>query len=189
MSKIDLAVLGVLRKEPMHGYEIAGFFEKRGLDIWLKMKKPSVYKALNRLEEKEMIWGEFQQSGNNPPKKVFTITDSGAEYFLKLLDETFMNDDRQDPKDFWNAMRFAKNNLTQARFIEIIEHRQFVMNNWIKNIEEKHKHCAKEMAENEPSFIMKIMMNQFSEIKAIEFSTLEKLIEDAMKPENQKFFI
>lgn len=86
MSKVDLVVLGHLSITPLHGYELIRHFEKKGIDMWIKIKTPSVYKALQRLEKSGMITGKMQESENTPPRKVYTITAEGRGYLRELID-------------------------------------------------------------------------------------------------------
>ena len=93
--------------------------------MWTRVKTPSVYKALQRLEKKEFITGELKQEGNKPTRKVFTITESGREYFMEILRSFLWGKGQfQNPFDFWNAFRFIQKNITRLEFLEIIEQRE-----------------------------------------------------------------
>ena len=188
MSKIDLVVLGFLKRKPMHGYEMAGFFEKRGIDMWIKIKTPSIYKALNRLEKKELISYKFVQSENSPPKKVYSITKNGENYFDKLLHNILADDKIISPFDFWNALRFAKGNLTKNEFISIMDLRLEIIKKKEQQMIERHNKAELEGKLYEISFYFKTVMQSFAEIREITKAALVKVRDDAELPENENVF-
>ena len=190
MSRLDLVVLGFLNRQPMHGYEIIGYFEKRGIEMWTRVKTPSVYKALQRLERKEFITGEMKQEGNNPPRKVFTITETGREYFMKILRSFLWGKGQfQTPFDFWNAFRFIQKNITQAEFIRILENRELKHEEMEKVMKEKHKQAVECGEMPEFPFYAKIMHKSMRKMKAIELEIIHEMKTAAMLPENQKDFL
>jgi len=188
MSKIDLVVLGFLKSKPMHGYEMAGFFEKRGIDMWIKIKTPSIYKALNRLGKKELISYKFVQSENSPPRKVYSITKIGKEYFNELLHNILTDDKITSPFDFWNALRFAKGNLTKNQFITIIDTRLEIIAKKEQELMAKHNKAELDGKLNNIPFYGKTVMESFVEIKKITKDALLKIKEEADLPENKQVF-
>lgn len=188
MSKIDLVVLGFLKRKPMHGYQMAGFFEKRGIDMWIKIKTPSIYKALNRLEGKKLISYKFVQSENSPPKKVYNLTKNGKEYFDELLHNILTDDKTTSPFDFWNALRFAKGNLTKKEFISIMDLRLEIIKKKEQQMMERHIKAEIEGKFDDIPFYFKTVMQSFAEIKEITKATLIKVRDDAELPENAGVF-
>jgi DNA-binding PadR family transcriptional regulator len=188
MSNLDLVILGLLRECPRHGYEIYTITGKNGMDRWLKVKKPSVYKALNRLEEQGYITGEYEKLENHPPRKIFRINHIGDSYFLKLLHNVLSQDFSCDKTDFWHALRFIKGNLTQKQFIDVIQNRKEQMIKWGKIIREKIADAEREGEMDNQPFIASIMRDQFKAFYKIEFQTLDRLEEAAKLAENQKDF-
>ncbi|MCD6177480.1 MAG: PadR family transcriptional regulator [Candidatus Cloacimonetes bacterium] len=188
MSKIDLVVLGFLKRKPMHGYEMAGFFEKRGIDMWIKIKTPSIYKALNRLKEKELVSYKFLQSENSPSRKVYSITKSGEEYFNELLHSILIDDKIISPFDFWNALRFAQDNLTKNQFITIINTRLEIIAKKEQELMAKHNKAELDGKLNSIPFYGKTVMESFVEIKKITKDALIKIKEEAALPENENVF-
>jgi len=188
MSKVDLVVLGFLKRKPMHGYEMAGFFEKRGIDMWIKIKTPSIYKALNRLEKKELISYEFVQSENSPSKKVYSITKNGKEYFDELLHNILTDDKITSPFDFWNALRFAKENLTKNEFISIMDLRLEIIKKKEQQMMKRHIKAKVEGKFDDIPFYFKTVMTSFAEIREITKTALSKVRNDADLPENENVF-
>ncbi len=189
MSRLDLVVLGFLNRQPMHGYEIIRYFEKRGIEMWTRVKTPSVYKALQRLEKQVFITGKMKQEGNNPPRKVFTITDDGHEYFMNLLNSFLWEKDQSHtPVDFWNAFRFVRKNVTRAEFFEIIEHREKKLEQMELKMQERHQQAVECGDMPEFPFYAKIMHETMRKMKALEQDTLDQIKKRAKLPENKKEF-
>lgn len=189
MAKIDLVVLGFLKTKPMYGYEIAGFFEKHGIDSWNKIKRTSVYKALNRLEEKKFIQGKLKVQENSPPKKVYHITAQGNDYFFQILDETLCSKKCIDPMEFWSALRFIKGNISKEKFISIIDNRLAMMQLKKETLEE-NRIKAKEKGDLPPkTFYLKIMIETFRKIDKIVQDSLHEMKRQANLAKNQDTFL
>lgn len=189
MSRLDLVVLGFLNNQPMHGYKIIGYFEKRGIEMWTRVKTPSVYKTLQRLEKQGFITGEMKQDGNNPPRKVFTITKDGKNYFLELLNLfLWEKDSSSTPMDFWNAFRFIRNNVTLTEFLKIIENRERNHELLSNKMREKHKQAVECGEMSNLPFYAEIMHKTMKKMKGLELDALEQIKKAAILPENKKDF-
>lgn len=189
MSRLDLFVLGILNRKPMHGYEIIRYFEKRGIAMWARVKTPSVYKALQRMENKNYIIGKLKQQANNPPRKVFTITKEGRTYFLQLLNSfLWEKDNSHNAMDFWNAFRFIQKNITRSEFLDILENRKKNIKKMGQKMKEKHQQAIDKGEMPEFPFYGKIMHNTIDDVKALELSVINKMMAAALLPENQKDF-
>ena len=188
MNKVDLAVLGFLIRMPMHGYQIAEFFEKRGIEFWIKIKMPSVYKALGRLEDKGHITGEVKVDDNNRARKVYSITDSGCKYFHELLDEIFFCEKFTSPFDFWNAFRFIDGNVSKEYFIKLIKHRQKIMKDHHDKMKDKRLANEDQFSESNIPFYLTMLMEHFHKFGAAEFQLLNNILVATEKLENNKIF-
>lgn len=87
MDERTLLLLGMLRIESQHGYQLNEFIE-HNLGRVTDMKKPTAYALLDRLEQAGAITSRLEQEGNRPPRKVYAITEQGRQIFLRLLSET-----------------------------------------------------------------------------------------------------
>lgn len=87
MDERTLLLLGMLRIESQHGYQLNEFIE-HNLARVTDMKKPTAYALLDRLEQSGAIASRLEQEGNRPPRKVYAITEQGRHLFLRLLRET-----------------------------------------------------------------------------------------------------
>jgi DNA-binding PadR family transcriptional regulator len=87
MDERTLLLLGMLRIESQHGYQLNEFIE-HNLGRITDMKKPTAYSLLDRLEQSGAIDSRLEQEGSRPPRKVYTITAQGQQLFTRLLRET-----------------------------------------------------------------------------------------------------
>ena len=90
-----LVVLGLLREQPLYGYEIKHIIEEHMGD-WTNIAFGSIYYALGKLEEEGFVEQvATEQEGNRPSRSVYEITDAGREEFLRLLRELWRTLERQ----------------------------------------------------------------------------------------------
>jgi DNA-binding PadR family transcriptional regulator len=84
MEQRSLILLGLLMSQSQHGYQINEFIE-RNLSAVTDMKKPTAYATLDKLSQNGYIDIQLEQEGNRPTRKVYSINDSGKQYFYELL--------------------------------------------------------------------------------------------------------
>lgn len=84
MDNRALILLGLLMAQSQHGYQINEFIE-RNLSTITDMKKPTAYATLDKLSKQGYIEVKTEQEGNRPPRKVYSINESGRQYFFELL--------------------------------------------------------------------------------------------------------
>lgn len=88
-----LLLLGILRGQSQHGYQINELIE-RDLAHVTDMKKPTAYALLDRLEQSGSISVHTEREGARPPRKVYAITPAGEARFLELLRANLAEADR-----------------------------------------------------------------------------------------------
>jgi DNA-binding PadR family transcriptional regulator len=98
MSKNELAVLGLLNEKPMYGYEIHQEIKRREMDYWAKIKLPSIYNTLTRLEEQRYIQAGKEKVGKMPERTVYAITPAGQEKLKELVINFLRDEDHPE----WN---------------------------------------------------------------------------------------
>ena len=81
-----LLLLGLLRNQEMHGYQINDFIDAF-LSVCVDVKKPTAYYLLNKMHEEGWIAVEEEQEGNRPVRRIYSLTNTGEEAFKKLLRE------------------------------------------------------------------------------------------------------
>lgn len=79
-----LLLLGLLRSQEMHGYQINELIDAH-LGTSIQLKKPTVYKLLGSMVDDGWIRYYEEQEGNYPTRRVYQITAEGEEAFQRLL--------------------------------------------------------------------------------------------------------
>lgn len=120
MDERALLLLGILRGQSQHGYQINEFIE-RNLSRVTDMKKPTAYAILDRLCRDGYVEMRTEQEGNRPPRKVYSITAKGEQAFEDLLRQTLAHADRfAAPGDI--GLMFVTD-LPRAEAISLLEKR------------------------------------------------------------------
>lgn len=79
-------LLGLLLPGPKHGYELHQEFAESLGAVW-QVGLSQMYAHLKALEDGGLVTRQTEVQGNRPPRKVYSITDRGREYFLQWLHE------------------------------------------------------------------------------------------------------
>ena len=91
---VKLAILGMLKKGPVHGYELKSSIEKEMGD-WTSIAFGSIYFALKKLTENNFVEQlDKMQFGNRPSRIIYKITDKGEKEFIRLLRELWEKSER-----------------------------------------------------------------------------------------------
>jgi DNA-binding PadR family transcriptional regulator len=80
----QLLLLGLLRREEMHGYQLNEFIEEK-MHYCIDLKRPTAYYVLDKLAQEGYVEMEREQEGNRPPRRVYHITKAGEAHFFDLL--------------------------------------------------------------------------------------------------------
>ena len=85
---LELAILGLLKSRPMHGYQLSRELTQALGGFW-RVSYGSLYPTLRRLEREDAIVSQPPEEPTAGRRKnVYRITDRGEELFLELLQET-----------------------------------------------------------------------------------------------------
>lgn len=79
-----LLLLGMLRMQNMHGYQLNDFIDTH-MGASVQLTKPTAYHLLKLMAEEGWISFTEEQEGNRPPRRVYAITPAGEEAFQTLL--------------------------------------------------------------------------------------------------------
>lgn len=89
VSKVEVAVLGSLAEEPLHGYDLLVRMRQRGMERWAEVGKASVYQALQRLDRQGLVVGKDHEGTEGPDRRVYRITRTGRDRLRAGLAERF----------------------------------------------------------------------------------------------------
>lgn len=87
ISNKEAALLGLLSEKPKHAYEIENDIQERDMRYWTEISMSSVYKLLNKLEDKKLLASKIKLSQNNVTQKVYALTKLGDKVFKDKLKE------------------------------------------------------------------------------------------------------
>ena len=91
VSRVEVAVLGLLAEQPMHGYGLFERFRMGGYPV--DVGRASIYQCLRRLEQHGLVGGREQHGGQGPDRRVFKITPAGHKRLLQGMRERFSRSD------------------------------------------------------------------------------------------------
>lgn len=163
----ELLLLGLLRENPKHGYQIKRQL-KEIMQTFAGLKIKSIYYPLKKLEQAGFIKKHAGKEGRRPEKFIYELTLRGKERFDDLLQEGFIKIEKPfiDIDIPLYFLEFADNKAAKKRlrarvmFIRRIEH----------NLEEiKKKYEAK------PN--IKIILEHDIHLVRAEVEFLNKIIE------------
>lgn len=139
MDKRHLLLLGVLMAQSQHGYRINEFVETN-LGRVSRMRRATAYALLERLETQGFVRMDTQVVGNHPPRKVYSITASGKEKFLELLQTLLVRiDDRSSSADI--ALMFLEH-LPRERSVELLGERVRGLRSHMNRLQSTPKHAT-----------------------------------------------
>ncbi|NTU82950.1 MAG: PadR family transcriptional regulator [Chloroflexales bacterium] len=80
----QLLLLGLLRNQEMHGYQINEFIDQQ-MAFCVELKRSTAYYLLDKLCREGYVSEEVERAGNRPERRVYRITPAGEAYFQRLL--------------------------------------------------------------------------------------------------------
>ena len=119
MRTLKYAILGLLNRTSMTGYDIAKEFSFQLANFWTA-KHSQIYPELKKLVDEKLVVFDIEISGEVLEKKVYTITEKGREEFLKWLEK----DEPMEPtpKNIFRLRMYFSNNLDVETRIKLLEH-------------------------------------------------------------------
>lgn len=108
MRTLKYAILGLLNRKPMTGYDISKEFNFQIAEFW-NAKHSQIYPELKKLVNEGLIFFNIEISGDVLEKKVYYITEKGKEEFLNWLSK----DEPMEPtqKNIFRLRMYFSNNL------------------------------------------------------------------------------
>lgn len=88
----ELMILGLVRREPFHGYDLFRIIRLHGV-LFAELKKANLYYLLARMERNGYITADSERPtrGARGERVRYSITDAGREQFLTLLRESALD--------------------------------------------------------------------------------------------------
>jgi DNA-binding PadR family transcriptional regulator len=130
---IELAVLGLLKERPMHGYQLSRELGESLGGLW-RVSYGSLYPTLRRLERDGAIESEAGDERGARRKKVYRITPTGERLFLELLQEAPQDTQTEDAR-FRMRLAFFRYLPPETR-IKLLERRRQALQQRLTRITE-----------------------------------------------------
>ena len=137
MRTLKYAILGLLKKRPMTGYEIAKEFNFELAEFWYA-NHSQIYPELKKLAEEGLVTYEIEISGDILEAKRYALTEKGVQDFTQWIykDEKI----ERTPKDIFRLRMYFSNNLDLKNRIHLLENQRLQhvkrMNNLKKTMEQ-----------------------------------------------------
>ena len=133
---LELAVLGLLKERPIHGYQLSRELGDSLGGLW-RVSYGSLYPTLRRLERDGAIESEAGGERSARRKKVYRITPKGERVFLELLQET-PNDTQAEDARFRMRLAFFRYLPPETR-IRLLERRRQALQGRLSTLAESQR--------------------------------------------------
>jgi len=127
---IEHALLGFLRQQPRHGYEIyQQLSDPNGLWLTWRMKQSQLYALLAKLEDDGFIVATLQPQETRPPRKVLHLTEIGLAAFLSWVNSPVAHP-RQMRLEFLVKFYFARREGHDLA-MSLVEQQRTLCQSWL----------------------------------------------------------
>ncbi len=121
MRSLKYAILGLLCRHPMTGYEIAKEFNYELAEFWYA-NHSQIYPELKKLNEEGLVHYDIEISGEILEAKRYTITEEGYKEFVKWLNKDEKM--QKTPKDIFRLRMYFSGNLDLEARIHLLENQR-----------------------------------------------------------------
>ena len=111
-SKTELAALGLVNREPIHGYRLNRIVQEMHLEQWANLSPSSIYNSLGRLARQGAVSTTRERDGKAPEKIVYQITSKGRKNLVDLLRKSLVYVGPED-RLFYLGLTFAESLRTE----------------------------------------------------------------------------
>lgn len=118
MGTLRYAVLGLLNRNDMTGYEITKAFEEALSEFW-SARHSQIYPELKKLADEDLVRFETEVSGTQLERKRYSITPAGKRAFLAW--ERSDLELKATPKDEFRLQLFFSDSLSSEERIALVE--------------------------------------------------------------------
>lgn len=118
MRTLKYAILGLVNRKPMTGYDIGKEFNFQLAEFW-NAKLSQIYPELKKLLDEKLLVFDIEISGDILEKKVYNITEKGRIELLKWLNKDEPME--QTPKNVFRLRMYFSNNLELNTRIYLLE--------------------------------------------------------------------
>jgi DNA-binding PadR family transcriptional regulator len=166
----ELAILGLLRVRPMHGYEIQTIIQQSKMDEWANLLSGSIYYAINKLEKEKLIEPHKEERNGSKIRVIYSITKQGEDHYEKLLHEKLEQQPHTVKSDFMLALSMI-DKANNEQIISVLE----------RNLERLYSYkqeweSRKEKNTTAYNRLMEICFDSTIDLLNVDIKTLEDVI-------------
>ncbi len=163
---LELAILGLLREEPRHGYDLKRTLADYG---YRSVSFGSLYPALRRLEKRGLI----ESAGQSGRRKAYRITPAGTDEFAALLADE--SGDADDERAFEMRLAFFRYMDPESR-LGVLERRRAALIERLAQSRSSIKRAAARTRERMDRYTLALMEHGVRAAEA-DIAWLDELIE------------
>ncbi len=93
----ELLILGLLRNQAMHGYQLMDRIHKV-MSVCADLKRPTSYFILEKMKGKGWVTSTTVKDGKRPERKVYQITEAGEGAYQSILRESLRTPLKMDSR-------------------------------------------------------------------------------------------
>jgi len=133
---LELTLLGILERTPMHGYNLCKAVQALdGFDLVWKLKQSSLYALVDKLEAAGLLAGDLVAGDTHPSRKELRVTAAGKAALDAWVDSP-VDSVRQMRQDFFARLYFAR--LTGPdRARRLLQAQRLACQGWRDNLLER----------------------------------------------------
>jgi PadR family transcriptional regulator AphA len=133
---LEVALLGLLRSQPSHAYELHQVLQRtEALGIVWRLKQGNLYALLAKLEEAGYIASTLEPHGPRPPRKMLHLTPLGSKAFTDWL-ESPVEHGRDFRLEFLAKLYFAAED-GNAAVSTLIRRQRTACSAWVADLEQQ----------------------------------------------------
>jgi DNA-binding PadR family transcriptional regulator len=130
----EFALLGFLRRQPKHGYEIyQQLSNATGLGLVWRLKQSQLYALLSKLEREGYLTTTIEYQDARPPRKMFELTEAGGQAFRDWVERPVQHG-RKLRLDFLAKFYFARLEGPEVA-VRLIERQRAACRDWLRQQE------------------------------------------------------
>lgn len=133
MGTLRYAILGLLNRKAMTGYDLSKEFQTSLAEFW-HAKHSQIYPELKSLAEDGLITFQTEITGTVLEKKVYSITEAGKAEFLQW--EQSKSKIKQLPKDEFKLRLFFSDSLPKDAQIQLLTDHLEQHQQWLQHLQD-----------------------------------------------------
>ncbi len=131
--RLEYVVLGLVRRQPVHGYELLHIWNQTGgMGVIWQVKTGSLYAALEKLERLGFLSAERTPGASAPQRKQYQVTSAGEQAFRVWL-LTPVRSARYFRQDFLSRLAFL-NEADPDEVTSLFQQQEAICRGWLASL-------------------------------------------------------